>query len=164
MAKSKRVSTPKPKKFKAPKAPKSVTSTFALVEISKGREYVRKLVENDHRVPFTLRGYLIAGKANIGPADEVGTEFAANIEGITIGSPEFVVLDKAGREYAMSANTFVGDKLQCDDGFDCLVKGTVKKVLGDAEGLPYIKCADGKHYLSGQIGNHGELVGLYKVD
>jgi hypothetical protein len=76
------------------------------------------------------------GKANIGPADEVGTEFAANIEGITIGSPEFVVLDKAGREYAMSANTFVGDKLQCDDGFDCLVKGTVKKVLGDAEGLP----------------------------
>ena len=54
----------------------------------------------------------------------------------------------------------VGDKLVVDAGFTCLNPG-VHVVEKDEDGL-FIKCICGHHYLDGQIGSEGQLIGLSK--
>ena len=55
----------------------------------------------------------------------------------------------------------VGDKVIADAGFDCLHAGT-HKVEGDSGGL-FISCKKGRHYLSGQEGDDGDLIGLSRA-
>jgi hypothetical protein len=54
-----------------------------------------------------------------------------------------------------------GDTLFADDGFTCMQAG-VKTVREDEDGL-YIPCADGSHYLDGQLREDGTLAGLVKL-
>lgn len=148
---------------KLPKILKGTTATFATVEIGKGRDVIQKLIEADFKIPFTLRGYLNPGKGNVGSGDDVGTEFGAETESIIIGKPEFVALDRIGRPWALMKDMKAGVHLQCDGGFECMKPGSKRAVRLDKKGEPYVTCVDGKHYLSGQEGEHGELIGLYKV-
>lgn len=85
--------------------------------------------------------------------------------------------DNFGKAWAHSKTVKAGDKLQCDGGFTCLGDGEVVTVHHHAGDLPnhdpeylkepiarlYIPCKDGKHFIDGQIGDDGELVGLYPV-
>lgn len=43
-----------------------------------------------------------------------------------------------------------GDRLVPDDAFDCLEEGVPVEVRKDEDGL-YVCCADGSHYLDGQL-------------
>ena len=49
----------------------------------------------------------------------------------------------------------IGMKLICDGGFTCMKEGAMKHVWGDKDGL-FVRCTDGRHYLSGQIDESGE--------
>lgn len=84
--------------------------------------------------------------------------------------------DTNGVAWAHSTTVKVGDKLRCDGGFTCLAKGDVREVKRNDGSLAdthdpeyakdpfarlYIDCADGTHTLDGQVGDDGELVGLY---
>lgn len=56
-----------------------------------------------------------------------------------------------------------GDFIKADGGFTCLDAGEVCKVYAD-DGLNlHIPCRDGTHFLCGQIGNDGILVGFTAV-
>jgi len=48
-----------------------------------------------------------------------------------------------------------GAELIADGGFTCLADGDVCKVRKDEHGL-YVACAEGKHYLDGQLDEDGE--------
>ena len=52
----------------------------------------------------------------------------------------------------------VGDVVYTDGGFTCMSPGP-KKVKGDVTGL-YLCCAQGRHYLDGQKGTTGSLIGI----
>ena len=85
--------------------------------------------------------------------------------------------DAFGRAWAHKTTVKVGDVLECDGDFTCIAKGDrrrVKRWDGDRSGHDleysktpfarlYIRCGDGKHFLHGQEGDDGELVGLYSV-
>lgn len=75
--------------------------------------------------------------------------------------------DKHGRKWAFAKDVKVGDMLECDPGFTCMACGAKRCVKreGTRGGFStlYIDCRDGKHFLEGQIGEDGELVGLYKA-
>lgn len=75
--------------------------------------------------------------------------------------------DTKGVKWAHSDTVKEGDRLICDGGFTCLHEHSTSVVKADhtkigIEAL-YIECADGQHFLDGQIGDDGELVGLYPV-
>jgi len=53
-----------------------------------------------------------------------------------------------------------GDTLIADEGFHCLAAGP-HVVLAETE--LYVQCAEGKHFLSGQLKCFGELVGFTKA-
>ena len=58
-----------------------------------------------------------------------------------------------------------GDFIKADGGFTCLDAGEVCKVYAD-DGLqsnPHVPCREGKHFLCGQIGTDGVLVGFTAV-
>lgn len=55
-----------------------------------------------------------------------------------------------------------GDRLIADGGFDCLTKGEECDVRSDKDGL-YVACRQGQHYLDGQIGEGGVLVGFERA-
>lgn len=73
--------------------------------------------------------------------------------------------DKFGRKWAHSSAVKVGDKLECDPGFTCVARGAVRIVKRDTSirgfGGLYIDCKDGQHFLDGQLGDDGELDGMY---
>lgn len=83
--------------------------------------------------------------------------------------------DNFGVAWAHSNTVKAGDKLRCDGGFTCLAEGDVREVKASDEMLEhcteeykadpfaklYIECSDGTHRLDGQVGDDGELVGLY---
>lgn len=161
-----------------PKLPKRVSSTFAIVEIKRGREAVRKIVEASyHSIPFTIRGTIDPGKGGIGPSDNVGTEFSTTVTSIKLHKPIRRPSDKFGRPYALAKNMKPGVVLECDDGFTCIrsgakrtvlrragrLKGVTKEYAKDPFARLYIDCKCGGHSLDGQLGDHGELIGLYKV-
>lgn len=51
-----------------------------------------------------------------------------------------------------------GDTLVCDGGFTCMGPGQ-RTVERDADGL-FIRCNNGEHYLEGEVGCDGYLIGL----
>lgn len=72
-------------------------------------------------------------------------------------------LDARGRAYARHAELREGQRIELDDGFDCVEHNpehpTTRTVLKDEQGL-YFVCKSGKHYLAGQV--EGDvLIGIY---
>ena len=55
----------------------------------------------------------------------------------------------------------VGETIIADDGFTCMDAGA-KVVKATKHGL-CIDCRDGEHYLDGQQGDDGELIGLRRA-
>lgn len=53
-----------------------------------------------------------------------------------------------------------GMKLKADGGFTCIKRGAVLTVEFDEQGLPFVPCKRGGHWLAGQVGEGGELIGL----
>lgn len=73
--------------------------------------------------------------------------------------------DTKGVPWAHSDTCKAGDRLKCDGDFTCMAEGTVSTVQSSGDNRDFmslfIPCADGKHFLDCQIGEDGELVGLY---
>lgn len=53
------------------------------------------------------------------------------------------------------------DILLVDNGFTCMNEGKYLVKI-DKKGL-YVRCIQGKHYLDGQIGDDGFLVGMKRI-
>ena len=70
--------------------------------------------------------------------------------------------DSDGREYARLADLRKGDKVQVDDGFDCMEPWSTHLVKEDYGGL-FVQCAKGLHHLRSQLTTDGALVGIYHV-
>lgn len=81
--------------------------------------------------------------------------------------------DTNGNRWAHESSCKVGDTVIADGGFTCIPEGTKCSVMADKGGL-YVMCqgdADDepvkgkarrhKHYLDGQLNEHGEYVGFY---
>jgi hypothetical protein len=60
------------------------------------------------------------------------------------------------------ADVKAGDRLVADDGFTCLRHDEVVTVAACANGL-YVPCTSGSHYLDGQEGDDGALIGLRRA-
>lgn len=151
------------------------TSTFAVISIKRGREGLKKLVDQNVEVEVTITGRI---SRVWGDDDGIDREFSLDINSLKLGKAVLVPKDKTGRRYALAKHVLAGDKLQCDSGFDCLPAGAIRVVKFDAKkthitGLSgyYINCNDKavkhRHYLDGQLGytpeTEGALVGLYPV-
>lgn len=64
-------------------------------------------------------------------------------------------------DYAKEADVKAGDVLVTDGGFTCMKDKELKTVCEDENGL-YITCAEGHHYLDGQL-ERKEYIGLRKT-
>jgi hypothetical protein len=158
-----------------PKVPK-FTSGFALIDIEEGRAELATLVGAHFCIPFTLTGFLHGSASSVGRDDGTSREFAADVTHLALGTPR--KSDTLGRPYALASEVKVGDRLICDGGFSCMkadAKKTVKRRAGRLKGVSkeyakdpfarlYIDCKCGGHMLDGQLGEHGELIGLRKAD
>lgn len=71
------------------------------------------------------------------------------------------MLDKSGREYAKLHDLYDGQIVEVDSGFDCMLPGP-QTVCTGVHG-PYIKCAHGRHWLSGQADDGIHCVGVYPL-
>lgn len=73
--------------------------------------------------------------------------------------------DLKGAKWAHRDTIKEGDMVRADAGFTCIPDGAVLTVRRDRthEGFAglCISCEDGNHWLSSQLGDDGELVGLY---
>lgn len=69
--------------------------------------------------------------------------------------------DKQGREYATIKDTKVGDLLEADGDFTCIIPHAIVEVAADEEGL-WVPCKEGRHHLHGQIEDN-YYIGLYPV-
>ena len=81
--------------------------------------------------------------------------------------------DLKGNKWAHRDTIRVGDRVRPDGGFTCMKEGSLKIVrstvnrrsLGAAANIPFeslfVECGCGKHFLDGQLGKDGEIVGLY---
>lgn len=153
------------------------TSDFALIDVKVGREELAKLCETQHGIPFIVTGYIQPGAGGVGRDDGTSREFSATVSKIVFNKPIKMPCDKLGRQYARAGDVKAGDTLQCDGGFTCLKKDA-KRVVKRRKGKLkhhspeyakspfarlYIDCKCGGHNLDGQLGDHGELVGLYPI-
>lgn len=152
-------------------------SRFALIDVTDGRNTLADLCELQYGTPFTMTGYIRPATGGVSRDDGTSREFAATVCDIKFGKPIKMPCDKLGREYARADNVKPGDTLQCDGGFTCLkenakrvvkrrkgkLKGGSKEYAKDSFARLYIDCRCGGHGLGGQLGDHGELVGLYPV-
>ena len=76
--------------------------------------------------------------------------------------------DTFGVPWAHITTCKEGQTVKCDGGFDCIPEGEKRTIKSDSRFKDrfqslYIYCAEGKHFLSGQVGEDGELIGLYPV-
>ena len=74
-----------PRKSKNVPALPNLSSTFALIDVKKGRQTLSKVVRKGYRVPFTIKGFIQAGQ--VGKDDGVSIEFAADVTSATFGKP-----------------------------------------------------------------------------
>lgn len=146
--------------------PKNVLSGFALIDITSGREKIADLVGNNFRIPFTITGFLQGDPRAVGNDDGESREFAADVTTFKLGTPMHRPTDVYGRPWAHTDELKPGHMIELDDGFTCVAKKRSPKykryhrVHRDGGGL-YFECKEGKHYLAGQLGEHGELIGVY---
>ena len=57
-----------------------------------------------------------------------------------------------------------GDCVQIDAGFTRMSEGTAIVHVDAENGERYVYCGEGAHYLDGQVGSDGYLVGVTKGD
>lgn len=100
---------------KTPTLP-AITSTFALLDVQKGRAPLAKVVGAGYKIPVTMTGYIQNGASGVGGDDGVSREFSVDIESVVMGEPIFVPADKIGRAWALVSDLDVGDKVQVDAG------------------------------------------------
>jgi hypothetical protein len=92
------------------------------------------------------------------PATEGGVQLISQEDDVT--DKQFC--DVNGREYAQLSKLKPGDKVEIDDGFDCMTVGSVKEVRRNDDGELYIECAETVHTLDGQLMDDADhLVGIY---
>lgn len=60
------------------------------------------------------------------------------------------------------ADLKAGDAVVTDDGFTCMPLGQ-KIVEADEHGL-FVRCSEGQHYLDGQEGDDGSLIGIFRAN
>jgi hypothetical protein len=53
-----------------------------------------------------------------------------------------------------------GMKLRVEGGFGCMKRGAEVIVKVDEQGFPFVPCRRGGHWLAGQVGEGGELIGF----
>lgn len=58
-------------------------------------------------------------------------------------------------------NVKAGDWIMADSGFICLKAGPHKVEAEDVQ--LYVVCDCGKHFLDGQVGADGELIGMHQI-
>lgn len=168
-----------PKKTQTPTLP-LITSSFALLDVMKGRAALEKVVAAGYKIPVYITGYIQNGASGVGGDDGVSREFSIDVEAVVMEDPIFVPTDTHGRPWALVDDLKAGDKITLDGGFTCLSIEDQKKprtVKEDKDGQLYFSCCgdghdgsppDGarakqKHHLEGQLGEHGEYIGVYKV-
>lgn len=150
---------------KTPELP-VITSDFALLDIKKGRAALEKIVGASYRIPVVITGYIQNGKGGVGGDDGVSREFSIDVEHVQMDDPEFVPADNVGRPWALKSCLHEGGKITLDGGFTCVPENeqrTKRRTVKKDKGGLYFRCGEGKHYLDGQLGEHGEYVGVYKV-
>lgn len=148
---------------KTPTLP-AISSTFALLDVQKGRAALEKIVANSYRIPVVIVGYIQNGRSGVGHDDGISREFSIDVESVVMREPEFVPADKIGRPWALKSDLKAGDKIALDEGFNCGSEPHKPcKVFTDDIGGLYFRCEDGRHYLDGQLGDCGEYIGVYKV-
>lgn len=54
-----------------------------------------------------------------------------------------------------------GMKIFVDDNFDCLSTGMTHTVRKNEHSRFYVRCDEGKHFLDGQVGDFGYLIGIF---
>lgn len=71
--------------------------------------------------------------------------------------------DVNGREYARLSELKPGDRVQVDDGFDCMEPWSIKEVQCNENGDWFINCSKVEHDLYGQLmDDRDHLMGIYK--
>jgi hypothetical protein len=76
--------------------------------------------------------------------------------------------DINGRPYARVQTVKAGDLVETDGDFTCMDEGKRQTVLADKNRHGFkrlyveCRCPGGRHYLCQQLGDDGELVGLYR--
>ena len=56
-----------------------------------------------------------------------------------------------------------GDIVILDDSFTCIAAGEQVVKIG-RHCIPFVWCSHGEHYLDGQVGDDGELIGISPRD
>lgn len=70
--------------------------------------------------------------------------------------------DQFGRAWLKLSEAKAGQHVELDDGFTCRASG-VAKLEAEGEAL-YFKCADSKHFISGQADDGEHCVGIYPLE
>jgi hypothetical protein len=74
-------------KTKTPVLP-NISSGYALIDVKKGRKPLAKVTAKGYRVPFTISGFVQAGRHARGEDDGVSIEFCADVTAAHFGKPE----------------------------------------------------------------------------
>jgi hypothetical protein len=69
-------------------------------------------------------------------------------------------MDTLGRSWAKLSSLRDGDRIELDDGFDCINPGLIT-IHADENKRLYFNCGDGKHYLDCQADDGEHCVGCY---
>ena len=70
--------------------------------------------------------------------------------------------DLNGKKYLTVEQVKKGLHIECDDGFDCIKKNSVKIIESDENGELYVPCKAGRHYLDGQL-EQDIFIGFYPL-
>lgn len=72
--------------------------------------------------------------------------------------------DKFGRAYAKLSQLKVGDTIEADGDFDCILDKQICLVDKSSDGF-FVYCGQGKHFLDGQLDKDRDtLIGFYPVE
>ena len=67
-------------------------------------------------------------------------------------------------EFVMMCDAKPGLRLRADGGFTCIEQGALLTVETDSDGIKFVPCSHGRHYLDGQLAEDGRLVGLFSAE
>ena len=150
------------------KTPVKFTSEFGIISIRAGRRAMLGITKKNLEPEVTITGRVTGPW---GGDDGIDQDFSMTITGFKVGKPTLVPKDKIGRAWAVLRDVKVGDKLANDGGSICIPGARMSVVCADpkhkGKKALYVACSDGKHFLSGHLGDtpetKGALVGFYPV-
>lgn len=53
-----------------------------------------------------------------------------------------------------------GMRIKADSGFSCIPPNSIRTVFQDTSNRLYVCCLREKHYIDGQLDNHGNVIGF----